>query len=380
MRINDTLSTGPRIKRTEEIGKDYDFENKAKPTKPMTLSVACITKGEGSLHEMLASIKDIADEIVLVFDPKHKEEMEKYADFKIARFIEPWKDDFAAAKNFAFSKCSSDWILWLDSDDIVPEKSAQLIRSALDNPGPLTQRKACFFNLQLQMTAEYSHPTGICQPRLTPNLPEIKWVGRIHETHAQSLIDLKLEPVTVDNIFIVHSGYDTIEKTKEKVRTRNLPMLEKEPNSPHRFYHLGQSNMILEKWSTAYDWFSSALQEYKTLKPEFEEQIMFSMAICKFRLDKGGEASFLFRRCKNIPESVYYCAVIRAETGDEDEGAIRLFEEYLNRKTTPSFWGTNRLQSRYDAYNQIACIYMKPLKEVQQRARKEFPSKPAWNK
>jgi Tfp pilus assembly protein PilF len=39
-----------------------------------------------------------------------------------------WIDDFAAARNYSFSKCTMDWIIWLDGDDMIPPQSQDLIR------------------------------------------------------------------------------------------------------------------------------------------------------------------------------------------------------------------------------------------------------------
>ena len=32
----------------------------------------------------------------------------------------PWMDDFAAARNFAFSKGTGEYLLWMDAEDILP--------------------------------------------------------------------------------------------------------------------------------------------------------------------------------------------------------------------------------------------------------------------
>jgi glycosyltransferase involved in cell wall biosynthesis len=188
---------------------------------------------------MLQSVEEIADQIVVVYSVKHGVEQTKKQEFH----FRPWDDDFAAARNFAFSKCTGDYILWLDSDDVVPPESAAMIRAALDNPGPKTLDKSVFFCFQLMEPGQEG--LGISQPRMTPNLPGIKWTGRIHETHIQSMLDMGLNSVVVDNIHVVHSGYQDREALKEKVRSRNIPMLAKEEDSPHKFYHLGQSNLIL---------------------------------------------------------------------------------------------------------------------------------------
>lgn len=362
----------------KEDTKDLDLEAKApahlKMGFPrMTLSVACITKGEDTLWDMLGSIEGIVDEIIIVHSDKDYV-VTLEGNSRKRHFYREWTDDFASAKNFAFERCTSDWVLWLDSDDIVDEESCKLIRAALDNPGPKTADKSCFFSFQVRMTNEQGHSSGICQPRMTPNLPGIKWQGRIHETHMQSLMDLKLAPVTVDNIYITHSGYDNQAFLYQKVKDRNIPMLLKEDDSPHKFYHLGQSEMILKDWRLAQEYFGKVL-EYVTLQSEFRNQVLYSIAICEYERGDLDEAYRKFNGVNGVPESLYYRAIIEVKRGHYDEGAIELFEKYLAIEDKPSFWGTNRPACRFDAYNQICDLLLVPFKEVQQRARKEFPKK-----
>lgn len=50
----------------------------------------------------------------------------------------PWMDDFAAARNFAFSKGTGEYLLWMDAEDILPsgekEKLLALKADLLENP------------------------------------------------------------------------------------------------------------------------------------------------------------------------------------------------------------------------------------------------------
>lgn len=88
-----------------------------------------IVKNESSLlSRCLESIKDIADEIIIAdtgSEDDTKEKARLYTD-KIYDF--PWVDDFSAARNFAFSKASKDYIMWLDADDILTEESVKLLK------------------------------------------------------------------------------------------------------------------------------------------------------------------------------------------------------------------------------------------------------------
>ena len=74
---------------------------------------------EQTIARCLESIKGIADEIIIVdtgSTDATKEIVQKY-DAKIYDF--KWIEDFSAARNFAFSKATKEYILWLDADDII---------------------------------------------------------------------------------------------------------------------------------------------------------------------------------------------------------------------------------------------------------------------
>jgi glycosyltransferase involved in cell wall biosynthesis len=83
-----------------------------------TISLALIAKNEEkNLPRLLDSVKDCFDQIVLVdtgSTDKTKEIAEKY---NCDVFDFEWINDFSAARNFAFSKATKDFVMWLDCDD-----------------------------------------------------------------------------------------------------------------------------------------------------------------------------------------------------------------------------------------------------------------------
>lgn len=89
----------------------------------ITISLCMIVKNEeGILEKCLNSVKEIADEIIIVdtgSSDKTKEIAHLFTD-KVYDF--EWINDFASARNFAFSKATMDYQFWLDADDIILEK------------------------------------------------------------------------------------------------------------------------------------------------------------------------------------------------------------------------------------------------------------------
>jgi glycosyltransferase involved in cell wall biosynthesis len=96
-------------------------------TQRATLSVAIITfNEEENIGRTLASVKDIADEIIIVDSGSTDRTVEIAKQFGAKVFIEEWKG-FAAQKNSALDKCACDWILSLDADEEVsPELGREI--------------------------------------------------------------------------------------------------------------------------------------------------------------------------------------------------------------------------------------------------------------
>jgi glycosyltransferase involved in cell wall biosynthesis len=103
-----------------------------------TLSVAIITfNEEENIGRTLASVKDIADEIIIVDSGSTDRTVEIAKQFGAKVFVEEWKG-FAAQKNSALDKCTCDWILSLDADEEVsPELQKELTRFFREPEGTL---------------------------------------------------------------------------------------------------------------------------------------------------------------------------------------------------------------------------------------------------
>ena len=100
----------------------------------MALSVVIITKNEeANIARTLASVVDLADEIILVDSGSTDRTLEFARSFglKVKIFVEEWKG-FARQKNSGIAKASGDWILSVDADEEVSPELAQEIGEAIE--------------------------------------------------------------------------------------------------------------------------------------------------------------------------------------------------------------------------------------------------------
>jgi glycosyltransferase involved in cell wall biosynthesis len=100
----------------------------------MSVSVTIATKNEGeNLINCLASLP-FADEILIVDDCSTDDTVAKARQHGAQIIVRGSKGSFHENKNLAIETAKGDWILSLDADEVVTDKLAESIKSALANP------------------------------------------------------------------------------------------------------------------------------------------------------------------------------------------------------------------------------------------------------
>jgi glycosyltransferase involved in cell wall biosynthesis len=95
----------------------------------ITLSLAMVVSdAEATLRTVLADVRGIYDELVIVDTGSTDETIAVAEDAGAFVVSLGWREDLAHARNASFDLCSGDWILWLDADDRVPLSAARELR------------------------------------------------------------------------------------------------------------------------------------------------------------------------------------------------------------------------------------------------------------
>ena len=115
----------PRMEKAKLITMEELKENRRG-----TISVCMIARDEEEhIAEALASVKDLADEMIVV-DTGSKDSTILEAKRLGAKVYEiHWSNDFSEARNFALSKTTREWILVLDADERVSRDDHEKIRA-----------------------------------------------------------------------------------------------------------------------------------------------------------------------------------------------------------------------------------------------------------
>jgi Glycosyl transferase family 2 len=184
------------------------------------LSFCAIVRNEAqNLARCLASVKPYVDELVIVDTGSTDATVtiaQQYSA-KIGHF--EWCDDFAAARNYALSLVSGDWILTLDADEelIVHSPTFKSLITSSDTP--------LAYGLTRKDIHEVGDISGGQHLRLFRNLPELRYSYRYHE-QLQRIDGLPLQLGTLSEIEILHYG-NSDENILHKNLTRDIPILEK---------------------------------------------------------------------------------------------------------------------------------------------------------
>ena len=155
-----------------------------------TYSLCMIVKNEEAvLARCLDSFASLFDEIVIVdtgSDDRTKEIAAGYTD-RLYDFA--WCDDFSAARNFAFSKCTCDYIYSCDADEVLDEpnrKRFAVLQDAMLPEIEIVQMK------YIETGSTVLNAKSEWRPKLFKRLRTFTWIDPVHET-------IRLDPIVFDS-------------------------------------------------------------------------------------------------------------------------------------------------------------------------------------
>ena len=167
----------------------------------ITISTCMIVKNEEALlARCLDCVRSFSDEIIIVdtgSTDRTKEIAARYTDH-IYDF--PWINDFAAARNFSFSKASMDYIYIADADEIIDSDNIRQIQDLKKLLLPEIDVVQMYYTNQLEYGTTYNYDKEY-RPKLVRRLRPFLWRDPLHET-------LRMEPVIFDSdIAIIHKPH-----------------------------------------------------------------------------------------------------------------------------------------------------------------------------
>jgi glycosyltransferase involved in cell wall biosynthesis len=150
---------------------------------------------EKLLARCLDSMKDLAEEIVIVDTGSTDKTCEIAARYTKKLFHFSWTGDFSQARNFAFSKCTQEYIYSADADEVIDEENRErfrVLKQALLPEIEIVQMK---YGNQLSYSTIYNFDEEY-RPKLYKRLRYFVWEYPIHEA-------VRLDSVIYDSDVVI---------------------------------------------------------------------------------------------------------------------------------------------------------------------------------
>ena len=285
----------------------------------MTITALCIVKNEEkNIEQSINSYKNAVDEIIIVDtgSTDNTKEICKNLGCKIFDF--EWTDDFSEARNFALSKATGDWILFLDADEYFLhdlDKNFKYCLIELENNN-VDMLKILTYNIDKNTNKQLHTSYGL---KIFKNYKNFKYKNAIHE-----VLDYPCNTLgSITNEFaIIHTGYSSNIISEKPKRNLNI-LKQKEKNNKELlttsdYFYLMRESLSLNLYDEAkkyrdilfnrkdfYDFIHSMDIGY--LSYIYSYHIM-----CKENLSFDEKLNFLLEALNNVdvPEIYYNIAVL----------------------------------------------------------------------
>lgn len=305
-----------------------------------TVSLCMIVKNEEDvLERCLKPMRKLVEEIIVVdtgSEDGTKEIAGRYAD-RVEDFV--WTEDFSAARNAAFALASCEFCMWLDADDVLPEREQEAFLRLKEGLTLDTDVVNC--NYAVAFDTEGRPSFFYPRERLVQNGKGFVWRGRVHEA-----IDAWGKTVNSDV---------TIEHRKERSKDpdRNLRIYERMAAEGERFdprarLYYGRELAGHKRDQEALEQLLSVMED-ESAWTEYRIEACLNGASCADRLGRGREGlkylfgSFVF----DLPRAELCCEAGRIYMGMEDyRRAAFWYEEALRAQEPEETARFNRRECR----------------------------------
>lgn len=325
---------------------------------PGTLSVCMIVKNESALlGRCLQSVKEAADEIVVVDTGSSDSTVDIAKSFGANVVGVKWQNDFAQARNISLGQASCQWILWLDADDVVPQESISDLKE-LKKRSP-----ECVFAMLIRNERPCNTGTEFMQARMFPNRAEIFFERSIHEQVMPSALRLGMK-LQNTNVVIEHHGYADPVILKQKA-VRNVEMLLKEYEStggdPVMLLEIADSFLLIEDYESALIWYNRLLEvpECAETVPAIASQAYCGLGNIHLKKEKFQKAADLFNDALKLSPwrlDVYYNRGVALEMADNKKGALQCFGSVIDMQPQPGQVGVDFRAAKIKSFLRMSRI------------------------
>ena len=281
----------------------------------LPISVCIIGKNEEKFLEGCLQHLSVYDWEIIFVDTGSTDRTKEIA-FKYTKNVYDfeWINDFSAARNFAASKATGDWILAIDCDEYVKSFNQNaLLKMLKDYPDSSAFIDIC--NLSANLT-DYTRSEVY---RLYPK-KIFHFENTIHEQLVR--IDHKAATSFHSGISAMHYGYIEGKASLKEKNERNLTLLleiiKKEPDNPYHYFQAGISYMNLKDYTNAVTYLTKATEYDVNPEIPWVKELIYYYGISLINAGLSDVALGLegvYEEFKNVPEYIYMMGLIYAANG-----------------------------------------------------------------
>lgn len=277
----------------------------------LPISVCMIAKNEEKyIEECLKHLMPYQMEIIVV-DTGSTDSTRRIASKYTPNVYDfEWTDDFAAARNFAISKATNNWILILDCDEYLIDMDISAIRACMQkhirHVGVLKLR-----NLFTKEDGERVYRLDEIPRFFNKNFYEYRF--RIHEQitpkGTEDISDVRLMTFYLP-IDVEHCGYDISKEEMQKKQERNLRLLEQAVGETdyddYIYFQIGQSYMTLGEYAKAAEAYKKSFALNTHIDRQYVKAAIPAYARALEGLDRNKEAMEHLLKYQGIVKTAEY--------------------------------------------------------------------------
>lgn len=264
-----------------------------------------IVKNEETiLSRAIESLLGFADELIIVDTGSSDNTMKIAGQYTEKLYEFDMRGDFAAARNFACSKCSLDYIYTADADETIDAQNQAKIVALKESLPEYIDIVQMRYSNQLQFGSVYNFDSEY-RPKLFRRLRTFRWIDPIHET-----IDTQVHTWNSE-IVILH-------RPEERHAQRDFSIFERIAK-PHvrlsaRLHRLYAQELFLSgterDFLNASPYFEWTLHEEACSNDEIRESQCVAVRCCALRKDSEGMFKTALKNAVGSP-----CAEVCCELG-----------------------------------------------------------------
>ncbi|MDU5111727.1 MAG: glycosyltransferase, partial [Clostridium sp.] len=273
--------------------------------KKTTLSLCMIVKNEEKyIDKSINSVKDIVDEIIIVDTGSTDSTLDILKNYNVKLYNYKWENDFASARNYAINKAKSNWIIFLDADEILDQSSKNTLIKYIES----TPFDGCHFVIYNYRSENQNDFTIHYAFRLFRNNKGYHYKGKIHEQIFNDNYKNITSKFSNEEIILHHYGYSIEILQKKDKRSRNIPILldslKDNPEDSFNLFNLGNEYLAQNDVNKALYYYELSYSSIDLTK-HYSVHLLYRMTICYQYVKKYNEAmKFVDEALKNFSPNV----------------------------------------------------------------------------